>query len=83
MDINVIGTIIKSIPTEDPEVSLSKTLEGFHVNTTKQVEGWEDFQVFPATPYNAYFGVETFYYTFNDEQYYKQVAGIEEGLNDE
>lgn len=83
MDINAIGTIIKSIPTDDPEVFETETLEGFHVNTTAQVGGWSEFQVFPKTPYNAYYGVETFYYTFESEQHYKDVAGIVDELEGE
>lgn len=89
MSIHIIRTITKSIPTDDPEVFLTETLDGYHVASTEQIVEWETFKTSYKTPPMEFYGVETFYYKFDSEQHYKEVAGIvdvlfnEEGLNDE
>jgi hypothetical protein len=95
MSIHIIGKITNSILTDDPEVFIIETLDGYHVASTEQIEGWESFettydQVDPESgetikksPPMQFYGVETFYYKFNDEQHYKDVAGIVDELDGE
>ena len=81
MSIHVIGTITNSTPTDDPEVFLTETLDGYHVASTEQIADWGAFKTTYETPPMEFYGVQTFYYKFNDEQHYNDVAGIvdEEG----
>lgn len=90
MSIHVIGKITNSIPTYDPEAFLIETLEGYHVASTDKLADWESFEttydevdpesgeMFKKSPPMEFYGVQTFYYKFNSEQHYKDVAGIVE-----
>jgi hypothetical protein len=90
MSIHIIGTITNSIPTDDPETVLTETLDGYHVASTEPITDWEAFETTHEAPPMEFYGVQTFYYKFDSEQHYKDVAGIvdestvdEEGLNNE
>ena len=73
MEYNVIGTINK--PTgvmlkddegfEYPELA---PIEGWHVNTTQEVVEWEQYKVNPVTPMRVYAGIDTYFYTFPDQE---------------
>jgi hypothetical protein len=78
MSIHVIGTITNSIPTDDPEVFETETLDGYHVASTEQVVGWEAFETTHESPPMEFYGVDTFYYKFDDERHYRDIAGIGE-----
>ena len=78
MSTHVIGTITNSTPTDDPEVFLIETLDGYHVASTEQMVGWEEFETTYEKPPMEFYGVDTFYYKFDDEQHYKVVAGIDD-----
>lgn len=70
--INRIGTINKTIVTDDPEIYEVETLEGYHVNSTEAIEGAEDYLIeTPSKPYNLPFGIsaqDTFFYKFTDKE---------------
>ena len=74
MDINILGTITRTIPTDDPEVFETIELEGFHINTTSPLSGAEGYQVFPEVPYNVFAGVDTYFYSFENEGQAKQLV---------
>lgn len=86
MSIHIIGKITNSVPTDDPEGFLTETLECYHVASTEKIADWEAFEATHEAAPMEFYGVQTFYYAFNDEQHYKDVAGIvdeelEEGLS--
>jgi hypothetical protein len=74
MDINILGTITRTIPTDDPEVFETIELAGFHINTTSPLVGAEDYQVFPEVPYNVFAGVDTYFYSFESEEQARQLV---------
>jgi hypothetical protein len=74
MDINILGTITRAIPTDDSEVFETIELEGFHINTTSPLEDAEDYQVFPEVPYNVFAGVTTYFYSFEDERQARELV---------
>ncbi len=93
--INRIGTIVKTVVTDDPEVFETETLEGYHVNSTEEIEGAEDYLIPTPTelvdgekvprPYNLFFGIsaeDTFFYKFTDKKECDAVIGEEPEIED-
>lgn len=74
MSINIIGTIYKTTPSDDPENPTAITLDGWHVNSTEVLSECDEYLLkgdsIPAVPYNLFAGVsaeDTFFYAFPDE----------------
>lgn len=78
--ISIIGKIYSTDST-DPESPEFTELEGFHVNSTEVVEGWEGFLVEPSSPKQTFFGVPTYFYRFKDESEF--FSSYEGGPNNE
>ena len=59
--IDIIGKIY------EVENDTAIEIDGYHVNSTELVEGWESFIVEPNPPSQTFFGVPTYFYKFAEE----------------
>lgn len=66
MSLYIIGTIY-DIDNTDPENPIAAPVDGWHVNSTEQLEGLEDYLVTPTVPRVVFAGVETWFYRFDSE----------------
>ena len=52
--VHVVGAIQKptgeTVDTDYGPVPVLEPVEGWHVNTTDPMDGWESFEAFPSTP---------------------------------
>lgn len=52
--VHVVGVIQKPtgeiMDTDDAPMPVLTPIDGWHVNTTDPMDGWESFKTFPATP---------------------------------
>jgi hypothetical protein len=68
---DIIGTMYASAEVEGQEPT---ALPGWHVNTPAPVPGWEAKQVTPATPMRVYAGHATYFYMFDSEEQFTEMA---------
>lgn len=66
MSISIIG-IIHEIDNTGKEPVIT-TLDGYHVNSTEKVEGWDKYEIQPESPSQVFYGVKTYFYKFPSEE---------------
>ena len=69
MNLDIIGKMYEI--TGDAENPTVTELEGWHVNTTEEVEEWEAYKVNPSHKRRVFAGVEKFCYLFQSEIHFK------------
>ena len=57
----------------DAENPVVTELEGWHVNSTELIAEWEQWRVNPTNPRQTIFGVETFFYRFDNEKQFNEL----------
>ena len=75
MNYQILGTLTNNDGVYDEETGEAITeptfLQGYHVNTTEAIEGADEYRVSPTVPRVVYAGVETFFYSFPDEDTFR------------
>lgn len=74
MSLDIIGKMYNV--TGDPENPTVTELEGWHVNSTEQIDGLEQYAVTPTVPKQVFAGVDTYCYRFDSEQQAKELLGV-------
>lgn len=67
----IIGKLY-DVDNPEPETPTVIELDGFHVNSTDEVQEWQQFKVEPSTPRHTFFGVPTHFYRFADESEFRE-----------
>lgn len=73
MDLSIIGKIIE-LQNPNSDNPLTTEIPGWHVNSTQEIAGLEQFQVYPEKPYRLFSGVDTFFYVFPNESDWQVIA---------
>jgi hypothetical protein len=76
--IDIIGLIYKPtgvMLTDDEgfEYPEQAPIDGWHVNTLEEMPEWAEYEVFPTVPYRVFAGLSTFYYSFPDEETFREL----------
>lgn len=77
MSLDIIGPIY-DIDTTDPENPVSIAQDGWHVNSTEQVEGLDQYLVTPQSPRQVFWGADTYCYKFDSEEQALSLLGLSE-----
>ncbi len=72
MSISIVGAIheIDNADAENPTIA---TLDGYHVNSTEKIDGWDKYEIQPESPSQVFYGVPTYFYRFKDEDEFLEV----------
>lgn len=82
MDLQIIGTIYNNDAEFDELGNLTKPAtakQGFHVNSCSKLIGLNGYLVTPEAPYQVFYGVTTYFYTFESEAQAKELIGFDDG----
>lgn len=75
MSLDIIGTLYRQEVHGNDEVVFTP-LDGYHVNSTYNIEGLEKWIVTPNSPSQIFFGVKTYFYCFENEKEANELLGL-------
>jgi len=76
MHYDILGKLYtpSELDEEGNIIKQGEALEGFHINTTKQLEGLDQYLVTPTIPRVVFAGVTTHFYSFESEEQAKELV---------
>lgn len=72
--IDILATITHVTGYDENDEPVIEKLDGFHVNSTVEIDGWADYRVIPETPERVFGGVDTYFYCFADKAAFEAAA---------